>query len=265
MIIGPDEILRCPSCYALMRGRTFHSYSTWRARLWSDGYVENDASLPEWTLCPGCKQGLYVRDLEVVGNGPDEYRLHRAGMERMFALRDVRAALKRNSWLTRLRRRFGKLPSVDELKAYEAELEAEVIDTDPDAYPGSEDIPRIAQMGSMDYERLLADGLHGGDTDKEIGLRRAYWWTMNNPLRKDPALRAEPLEAHRLNLQRLEELLLKDGSPDVSIVALRMEMGRFEEAMDNLATLPVNVQTQEQRDAFTAAIQQRVDRVFRII
>jgi hypothetical protein len=63
----------------------------------------------------------------------------------------------------------------------------------------------------------------------------------------------------------LEEVLLKDGSPDVSIVALRMEMGRFEEAMDYLATLPVNEQTQEQRDAFTAAIQQRVDRVFRII
>jgi hypothetical protein len=264
MIIGPDQILRCPSCHALMRGRTFHSYSTWGARFWSDGYVQDGVSSPDWTLCPGCKQGLYVRDLEVVGHGPDEYQLHHARMNRMFALRNVRAALKDRSWLTRLRRRFGKLPSVDELKAYEAELEVEVDDTDPNAYPGSEDLPHIAEMPPSDYERLLDEGLHGGDTEKEISLRQEYWWTMNDPLRKDPALRAEPLEAHHRNLRRLEELLLMDGSPDVSIVALRMELGRFEEARDYLATLPVSERTQKQRDAFTAAIEQRVDRVFRI-
>jgi hypothetical protein len=150
------------------------------------------------------------------------------------------------------------------LKAYEAELEVEVDDTDPNAYPGSEDLPHIAEMPPSDYERLLDEGLHGGDTEKEISLRQEYWWTMNDPLRKDPALRAEPLEAHHRNLRRLEELLLMDGSPDVSIVALRMELGRFEEARDYLATLPVSERTQKQRDAFTAAIEQRVDRVFRI-
>jgi hypothetical protein len=114
------------------------------------------------------------------------------------------------------------------------------------------------------YAHLLAHGAHGADDEKEIDLRLEYWWVLNEPVRKDPELRPSPLEEHHANLKRLEELLLAKGDPDVRIVALRMELGRFEEARDYLTMLLEREETKEQRDTFNSAIEQRVDRVFRI-
>jgi hypothetical protein len=266
MIIGPDNILRCRACGAHMRQRTYHSFNTFRAQLWSDGYYSADGSAdPDWTLCPGCKAGLYVRELEVVGKGPDEYGLHIERVALDSELRNVRDALKDRSIFTRLGRLLGLSTRLDKLKKTETELEAMLTDTDPDAYPGSADIPSIAWLNAVNFKYLLKRGVHGSDNGKEISLRLAYWWAMNDPVRKDPELRPRPLEEHHANLKRLEELLLAKGDPDVRIVALRMELGRFEEASHYLSALPEREETKEQRDTFNTAIEQRVDRVFLIL
>lgn len=266
MIIGPDNILRCSTCSALMRQRTYRSFNTFLGRLWSDGFFGDPGSTfdPEWCICHGCGTGLCISELEVVGKGPDEYALHLARCDRDRALRTVRSAMSDRSIFMRFKRWIGKALSIEELKEFEAELEAEVITTDPNAFPGSDELPQIARLAPSDYAHLLVHGAHGTDDEKEIDLRVEYWWTMNHPVRKDPELRPSPLTAHHANLKRQEELLLARGEPDVRIVALRMELGRFEEAGHYLSTLPEREETKEQRDAFDTAIAQRVDRVFRI-
>lgn len=264
MIIGPDEILRCPSCHALMSRNTYDSFGTFKLRYWSDGHVEGLPDRTVWTLCPGCKKGWYVDDLEVLGLEPIE-PIHYVTPEGLAKkLRSVREALNDRSLRTWLLRKAGKLPSKHELREQEARLEKEEIEAYVEALPESSHAPGLMELNAVHYKHLLKRGAHGNNEQREISLRTWYWRTLNHPVRRNPQLGPDPLEDHHQNLRRLEELLLKEGSPDVSIVALRMELGRFDEAREYLATLPVSEQTQEQRDAFSAAIDQRVDRVFRI-
>ncbi len=266
MIIGPDNILRCPACGALMLNSTYLSYNTFRHVLWSDGYFGDPRGSLEsgWCICHGCRKGLYLRELEVVGEAEYGYAIHPDEHERDRELRVVRTALHDRSIRTTLRRWRGKATGIKQLKKREVELERRVFTWAPGTFLDLSDVPFVARLAPSAYAHLLAHGAHGADDEKEIDLRLEYWWVLNEPVRKDPELRPSPLEEHHANLKRLEELLLAKGDPDVRIVALRMELGCFEEASHYLLTLPEREETKEQRDAFNTAIEQRVDRVFRI-
>lgn len=273
MIIDPDIVFRCPACGALMRRDTYLSYNTIRHVRWSDGYFGDPRGslVSTWFICHGCGKLMKLYELLVAGDSEDGDALLPAERERDQELFGVRSALHDRSLRTRLRRWRGKVPGIEQLKEREAALEKLVFEWDPQVFKwnprvisGLSDIPFIDRSKPTDYAHLLAQGACGADADKEIDLRLEYWWFLNEPVRKDPALRPAPLEEHHANLQRLEELLLANGDPDVRIVSLRMELGRFEEASHYLLTLPDREETKKQRDTFTSAIEQRVDRVFRI-
>jgi len=266
MIIGPDNILRCPACGALMLNSTYLSYNTFRHVLWSDGYFGDPRGRLEsaWCICHGCGKGLCLRELEVVGEAEDGYAIHPDEHERDRELRVVRTALHDRSVRTTLRRWIGKAPGIKQLKQREAALETQAFTWAPGTFLDLSDVPFVARLEPSDHAHLLAHGAHVADADKEIGLRLEYWWVLNEPVRKEPELRPSPLAEHHANLKRLEELLLAKGDPDVRIVALRMELGRFEEASHYLSMLLEREETKEQRDTFNTAIEQRVDRVFRI-
>jgi len=273
MIIDPDIVFRCPVCGALMLRDTYLSYNTFRHVLWSDGYFGDPRrSLePTWCICHGCGKGMELRELLVAGETEDGDALLPAERERDRELFSVRSALQDRSLRTMLRRWRSKTPGIEQLKEREAALQKQVFEWDPQVFKWNprvrsdlSDIPHVARLAPSDHAHLLAHGAHNADDEKEIDLRLEYWWVLNEPVREDPELRPQPLAEHHANLKRLEELLLAKSDPDVRIVALRMELGRFEEARDYLTMLLEREETKEQRDTFNSAIEQRVDRVFRI-
>ncbi len=72
MLPGPDQIVACPHCGALMRQHSLTSGNTAGAVLWSDGKQEAPM-LPEFpavTRCHGCSKFFWVQDAPVRGEIP---------------------------------------------------------------------------------------------------------------------------------------------------------------------------------------------------
>jgi len=220
-----------------MRQRSYVSFNTFGATLWSDGFLEGPGigRDPLWTICSGCAAGLYLPELEVVGYDTDGPELTVAQRDR--ALQAVQAAIADRSLRTWLRRKLGRGPSMKQLLHEEQRLQHCSFPPDRRRYPAYTDSQYIMGLHVVHYKHLLERGAHGGDAGKEESLRMAYWWEMNHPVRKGKAAAASPLEDHHQNLRRLEELLLAGGSPDLRIVAIRMELGRFAEAAEQLALI----------------------------
>lgn len=237
MLIGSDRYLCCPGCDTLMRQRSYASFNTFGTRSWSDGFLEGPGigRDPLWTICAGCAAGLYVPELEVVGYDTDGPELTVAQRDR--ALQTVQAAIADRSLRAWLRRKLGRGPSMKQLLAEEQRLQHCRFPPDWRRYPAYTHSRYIMALHVVHYKHLLERGAHGGDAGKEESLRMAYWWEMNHPVRKGSAVAASPLEEHHQNLRRLEELLLAGGSPDLRIVAIRMELGRFAEAAEQLALI----------------------------
>lgn len=69
MTPGPDSILACPSCGALVRARSLASGNTFGATLWSDGFF--DAPMlpeqPALACCPSDAHWFWLGDALEVG------------------------------------------------------------------------------------------------------------------------------------------------------------------------------------------------------
>jgi hypothetical protein len=263
MLFGPDQILRCPHCAALMRRRTIRSFGfgTGFEKRWSDGYTNAFPEDPEWAACPGCAATLYVPELEVVGRGMDDHYSLTGEQRREQELENIRARLSDDSLLTRWRRWRGKEPSLEQLRAREAELIAEVIPPEPPEIPGADDLPLVRGLGVEAMARLLEANAGTMDPETEVELRIQLWHTLNHPMRSNPEEKHALKELHLANLTRLTELM-RDEQPHAIQVAILMELGCFEEAADLLVRIPVNEATNARRAKYQQAIAQRIDRVF---
>jgi len=263
MLFGPDQILRCPHCAALMRRRRISSFGFGSifSKRWSDGYTDAFPEDPLWCECPSCAAPLYVPELEVVREFDREKSMRAREVLREWALKKVRAELSDTSHRTRWRRWRGQEPSLQELREEEAELMAEVIPSDPPETLDDGDLPFVPGLGVEGMARLLEARAATMDPETEVQLRIQLWHTLNHPVRTNPEVGPEPNALLFTNLVRLLELMRKDD-PHVIQVAMLMELGRFEEAADLLARIPVNEATNGRRARFQQAIAQRTDRVF---
>lgn len=73
MLPGPDVVLACPTCGALVRQRSLASGNTFGATLWSDGFF--DAPMlpqePALTRCPEGGHWFWIDDAETVGTSSE--------------------------------------------------------------------------------------------------------------------------------------------------------------------------------------------------
>ncbi len=72
MLPGPDQIVACPHCGALMRHHSLASGNAAGAVLWSDGKQEAPmlSEFPAVTRCYGCRAFFWIQDAPVRGEIP---------------------------------------------------------------------------------------------------------------------------------------------------------------------------------------------------
>ena len=76
MLYGPDQIIACPHCRALVKYETLLSGNTFRRQLWTDGKSVSPMlpKPPPFVICHACRRGYWLADAREVGHVPNKWR-----------------------------------------------------------------------------------------------------------------------------------------------------------------------------------------------
>lgn len=201
MIPGPDLVLSCPHCGALVRLFTLAQASPVGAVSWTDGYQEAPYSprQPNIARCHSCNKLHWTVQASEVGMIEPK-----ASPEQ----REVKFA------------DFSKAEPV------------EPGTPPPDAWLSA---PQLRELDESGYLEALREGLWS-TPDQELELRIHAWWRGNDRYRKADTGVRHPTSPEAIeNAERLIELT-KEGEHELVLFraeALR-ELGRFEEAQSCL-------------------------------
>lgn len=209
-------VYKCPACQSLLLRERLRSMNTYGVTFWSDGDA-TFSRLPSRSpliRCPSCPAVFWQDDLSPIGELPKK-PLPQEPM----------------GWLMRKLIQWGG----DEHGDIQTQR-------DWDAAPAlwrAAEYDRTLEYGDL---RQALNELRGPDSEREVYVRRRIWWLANDDRRiyeNGKRASTQPLVLRskaKENMLRLVELHEQAGSGIVDRAELLRQMGRFDEAVQLLAS-----------------------------